>query len=532
MKKQTIAFVLLLCLAGLAGCGPKAPGYQTEASPPESQAPALPDDGPDDGYVVGALIREDGEGLVSVFIWEDGRAELLFDLERWDNLHGVYDNAYFDAERISEGPFSIVTAGKGRVKDACVGKIEDAFGYLSLRDFISPTVILLMEDGSLEYLQTDPFEGINSFDGALYSQGKLPWLKDVESLSYENDGEGIGEMTIFARDKAGLIYNTRNLIHMTGVFDDEWLFRLDREGFSEWRYCVLRLFEDGGAAFETGLNDGFGIGDYGVYEGSYEISLAENAPSGRRPGLISFDMTMTGGDAQTERISGAYFIQARDGITLELWHSDGGHLAYFDGEPVTEFYFFRPTDSEYDFWGREDYWDDEAVISYLLEKLPDAREKTLELGMAALCDGGTTELNGVGLCRDVWLGTNHPEQFTREILYTVSGGGDIYEYDPVDDLYHLVYAAETSMSVEEAGALLRDWLDGHPFQLGAEVEPESGEYALGGEEYYRFYLSVVRFGVVEVLANKETGALFHLASPGNDEFEPLDDYYYREHGGY
>ena len=352
MKKHIIAFMLILCLACLSGCvsGDTGSGDSDPASQPGSSGSSAPaDQGEgeiDSAGNSGMLIREDSEGLVSVRI-EGGVAELLFDLDQWDKLHDIYENPYFSTDSVSEGPFAIQPAGVSLVKDVCIAKIDDMFnGYMDFRDFVTPTVALLIEDGSLEFLRADPLMEAESFGGTFYSRGKLPWLKDIASLFYENEREGIGGMTIFAEDRDGLIYNVQRLTNMVDIFDEEWLFKQDREGFGDWRYCSLRLFEDNNrVVFETGIDDGWGIGDYGIYEGTYEISLAENDPGGRQPGLITFDLTMTDGDTQNERIVGTYFIQARDGITMELWHSDGDHLSYMEDEPITDF-FFRSSDSE------------------------------------------------------------------------------------------------------------------------------------------------------------------------------------------
>ena len=81
---------------------------------------------------------------------------------------------------------------------------------------------------------------------------------------------------------------------------------------------------------------------------------------------------------------------------------------------------------------------DKELINYLLSQAPEANRKVKTLGMTALVTGETTDLGDIGLCRDVWLGTNHEENFVREILYLISGDGTIYEYDPVGDGYNIV----------------------------------------------------------------------------------------------
>ena len=52
-------------------------------------------------------------------------------------------------------------------------------------------------------------------------------------------------------------------------------------------------------------------------------------------------------------------------------------------------------------------------------------------------------------------------------------------------------------------------------------------------EFYRFYLSIVRLGVAEILVDKETGALFHFDSPYSSVgFAPIDDWYNADHAAY
>ena len=106
-----------------------------------------------------------------------------------------------------------------------------------------------------------------------------------------------------------------------------------------------------------------------------------------------------------------------------------------------------------------------------------------------------------------------------------SGGND--EQTSVPDA-----STETTITSGEARTILQEWTDSHPFQLGSALEPESDEQTVDGTAYYRFYLGVERFGVIEILVHKETGALFHYMSPGNTTLEPLDDYYNREHKDY
>jgi len=76
-------------------------------------------------------------------------------------------------------------------------------------------------------------------------------------------------------------------------------------------------------------------------------------------------------------------------------------------------------------------------------------------------------------------------------------------------------------------------VDTHPFQLGSELEPDSDDFNYDGEEYYRFYLSImsiIRLGVAEILVHIETGMIYHFDSPySTGGFEPINDWYNRDH---
>ena len=86
-----------------------------------------------------------------------------------------------------------------------------------------------------------------------------------------------------------------------------------------------------------------------------------------------------------------------------------------------------------------------------------------------------------------------------------------------------------ALTRSEAEMVVLDWLEDHPFQFSANLESTSDDYATSHGEYYRFYLGIEKFGVAEILVNRETGEPFHLTSPGNSVFAPLDDWYNQYH---
>ena len=110
---------------------------------------------------------------------------------------------------------------------------------------------------------------------------------------------------------------------------------------------------------------------------------------------------------------------------------------------------------------------------------------------------------------------------------TVEGG-------PIDD-----GATEIYVGIDDARMILQTWINSHPFQMGSVIasdgylvsgETQGEDYSFEGAGYYRFYLDIIRLGLAEILVHKETGWLFHLESPySSSGFEPIDDWYYRDH---
>ena len=94
----------------------------------------------------------------------------------------------------------------------------------------------------------------------------------------------------------------------------------------------------------------------------------------------------------------------------------------------------------------------------------------------------------------------------------------------------------------EARGIVQTWLENHPFQLGAILvrdenlfydEIQGEDYEKDGEEYYLFYVSIIRLGVASILVHNETGELFHLDSPYNSVgFASIDDWYESDHAAY
>lgn len=78
----------------------------------------------------------------------------------------------------------------------------------------------------------------------------------------------------------------------------------------------------------------------------------------------------------------------------------------------------------------------EENAAWILESIDEVRMMMQDNGMTMLFDG---EENVWGEnCRIVWLGTDHPGNFVREVEYAVTPYGDVYRYDVIEDCWNWV----------------------------------------------------------------------------------------------
>lgn len=328
MKSKWWIVVTVCLLLALAGCGEKKP---PEPLPPD------PNGGEDPAPT--KLVRADEDGLLQIII-EDGHASILYDLERWDELHNIYDvdTEFFNVDNLADGPYPIGVEA-GRVKDACIGKVERM--DFSAYDFTLPVVVLMMEDGAIEWFYADPYM---AEDNKGYGEEYDVWenfqssrlLAKVEgTFSYEPDNEGIGNKTIYVTKEQGLKSDFYYLWLETMVFSSSWACELN----DEWPIYGNFNFEDNGYFY---FDVGEGEDSYPVvqsvyenWEGNAEIITAvdQDYPLG----TFVFDMWVTWwidecveGDCDNEklaRVSGSYRIDVvgSDG-SITLYYNEGDDL--------------------------------------------------------------------------------------------------------------------------------------------------------------------------------------------------------------
>ena len=428
MKKQLLTLLLAFFLIGLWSCAKNEPKPAAADQNNTSQ------------------IRRDAEGLVELRI-ENGAASLTYNLGKWEELHRI---RAFAAERfpdlkLSGGPFP-VEGLSGRVKDACIAKVGDLdyLKYSDAEDFstygnlVMPAVIFLMEDGGVEWGLAD----VLNYSGAVYIDGRLPFIRDIVSLSYEPDRGGIKSRdTIYATDKNGLRYDMKLLCGLTAFFETGWRSEWPGRNDEEFNFSNLLFTEDGSVVFTLGLQDEYTDWNYAGYFGIFEIFLAENDPGGKKGGTITFDLSLdfTNRDKCPVTNRGTYLISGDSGWALTLWLESGDPLLDGYGNPV-ERYLFYPSDhfiGGYGPAGNYDFTHD--LAGYLLDKVEKAHAFVHGLGMSTLVTGETEELRGSGDCILVFLGSEDDDQFVKEIQYAISGDGVIFEYDPIFDLWDCVF---------------------------------------------------------------------------------------------
>lgn len=304
------------------------------------------------------IIREDKEKLVKVAI-NDGEATISFDFDRWEQLHQLKENAFdfIDTDAMEEGPFPMKVES-GKVVDAYIGKIQSI--SFAEYEFIMPTVVLLMEDGSLEWFFADPYNTIDLKDiGGEYedyenftSMGKLSHKDDYVSFSYESDGEGYGNDTIYIRNSVGEKFDFRYLLYETNLTFGTWVCSLPP---GDYMHGFITFSEDGTVKWEIGDMDEDDINKIGqayeIWEGIYEFIKTDD----REYPIGTLLLDMGGwwiyegeGDLGYEgQIKSSYRTDFSPSGDLVLYYNDGVDL-----------YQFKKNHKRFDFWNHYDYEED------------------------------------------------------------------------------------------------------------------------------------------------------------------------------
>ncbi|MCL1794500.1 MAG: hypothetical protein FWG34_11600 [Oscillospiraceae bacterium] len=358
-KRKLAAIIMVSCVLCLSAChialiententkGGAKPG---ETGTSEQNAPTVDATDATDAPKpnAGSKVVRDEEGLVTITI-EDGKAEIEYDLEKWDAMYDMAE--YFDwywflfdsgSEAVMEkGPFPVSTY-MDKVADACVGKTP-AGGYYG--KYVEPTVIFLMEDGSVEHSPAS-LAMDNSSMG--HHSNPLHWLEGIASLSYESGKDG--ENTIYAIGKNGKKHDIMVPMTLyTVTSGGEWMVwsapLLETPSETDEYVGYLVFADEGFVNFEIGTrNKKTAAG----YKGSYRIVLAEDDESGYMAGSFVFDLELewTEGNRSfagglPDRLACSYFAELpyMYSGSMRLWHIAGDCLFELDGQRMESYLF-------------------------------------------------------------------------------------------------------------------------------------------------------------------------------------------------
>jgi len=434
MKKLFTSIVLICCMVFIAGCGSKSTGAGLSQPNPTSftQPPAvtlLSSVNPERD----ALIWRNDEGFIEVCI-EDDAVILMFDFDQWEDYNYLIESdsaeMYLGGLTVFEGPF-VVWGLLGGVADVCIGTV----GTLDWNEYglTLPAVLFLMEDSSVEWLFANPFTS------ELVSFGALPWLNDIVSVTYEKNEEDDIDTTFIAENADGLRVDVRTFCYLSqSIFANEWIHVIGSVNEDDMECIFVSFGADGGLSMRKGLlHDG---DSYAFYIGHYEIILSESAPVMLIELWDEWKLDMSDPDfGEPPEMSGTYGFEA-DSVYFMLFLTDGEPLhRNGDETPVTDYLFWQ-------LYANTEWIDimelsDGELIDYLINTAEGAYERVYEWSdpLTPIVTGDMIELDDVGLCRLVYLGTDHIGHFVKEIQYAVSDSGLIYEYDPLEDIWNQIY---------------------------------------------------------------------------------------------
>lgn len=416
MKKRIALLLLFSLFFGLfSACGlPTAEGNesQSKSDTPDIIRPVKPSFEPTGQ----PSVFVDAENLLEVSL-RKGEVFVSFNMERWEELFhlseldcefGIYHDEYK------------VTDLSGPVKDVCIAPIR-GLSFLNGEQAETPIVFLLIEDGTAEWFPSEMIS-YNPEDPILYSMGTLPFLKDIAFLSYGSSYEGQGGMTVFAEDSNGVFYDVYTSVRFIDLYSGPWFADVyaDSPFYNSGYYCVLEFFPDGSVSFQKGW---IMEGPPQVFTGTFHLSIAEDYE--QKLGILTLDLYNADEASPQSEIHGEFFADVQGWAQLELYYSSGDFLYTEDTEDY-EYALFYLGYNPFGADPRNDY------INYLTTYSQKAREYMYDYGMSAWLSGDYVEINGDS-CRIIWLGTDHEDQFVREVIFAISDFGVIYEYDTLED---------------------------------------------------------------------------------------------------
>ncbi len=389
------------------------------------------------------IVVTDEAGFVTVEI-TDGAATVFFHPEVWaEHEDETMINENSEAYVPTDEPFPVITYGE-RVAAAAVGQVEAMGGNHMSEIFTMPSLFLAMDDGTVEWLQLNPF--IMYPGDEFHSIITLPFLENIVSLSFEPDGEGVGEHTVYAKDAKGLHYDVRNAHKYADFFEGYWSGTVE---LGEDEFYIYMIFGRNGLvkmSRSRAYSDDWGSS----YSGTFHMHMDEESSLGYLPGILSVDLELDPGQRIADigdaplNIKGDFFAES-GGFQgwMTLYHADRDPLLEVRGQVADEINFWLDYDSGFQFGDRfilsTDFLSDEELVEYLAMYAGKAGDMLRNQGMKAMVTGESSFIPHEGMCRDVWLGTDQGGSFVKEVMFSVGAYGVIYEFHVPSDNWDMVY---------------------------------------------------------------------------------------------
>ena len=331
-KRMISAIVTLVFLVGMmASCGiPLPDNIRDMVDLDQHPADTVADQSRDDESVE----YTDEEGFVTVWV-KDGEAELHYNVDTWakswEHMSEFVDDDTMTQLREKNFP---VKGLSSKIVDVFVGAIT-GIGDHYLLPFSPPMIVLLLEDGTVTYIESDIFA---PFFGDGVSGTSLQGITDIVSIKYESSGEGIGDATVYATDSEGKIYDTLIAWNLRNLLFGQWLCMLSMNDSGNADVCgYLEFFPGNEVRWFVGWPNSDIAYDY---TGTYELTLAEGQEY--RPGTITLNMEevfVIDGEVSDKPFNGTYFIESTyyGELRLFLYPLDGDYL-YAPDIDVYEFF--------------------------------------------------------------------------------------------------------------------------------------------------------------------------------------------------
>ena len=199
----------------------------------------------------------------------------------------------------------------------------------------------------------------------------------------------------------------------------------------------LRFGYDGSAAYDFGT--GYSPAGMGMvmYRGGFYVNEADGVEEGAF--VINLYLTLDSAEFSDDpgiphTIDGYYIFTVTDGRILTLSLIGGDPLySDWDGRGIDEydFYYNEEEPAGFNPWALSD----SELLDYCIMN-SGQNPDFFRAGMLYYAVGGTTDLPGEGICRDIWIGLAEEEGIILwEMLYTVGSSGAVYDFDYEDETW-------------------------------------------------------------------------------------------------